>query len=118
MHDIQFIPRPCDRCGAGTIDDDYSNDRIITPLCAEFQMASGVIAWLCLNCRRDWHKALDAHKLSIDYEQASLEFEVWKMRVSIDKKFDSNDMLKGHELLQKVSKLEKDINLFANEWLV
>lgn len=117
MSDIVYLPRPCDRCGAGTFDTDYTEDKsVITPMCAEVHITSSVITWLCFNCRRAWHRTIDEHSLAIEYEESSFIFENWKIRVNKDT--TDAEVEKGLELYRKMNNLERQINNFANEWLL
>lgn len=111
----EFIPRPCDRCGAGTIDEDYTTEKVVTPMCAEFHMAHGVITWLCFDCRKKWHQVIDGHELSRKYEEASFRYEFWKGTLSDETTDDDRE--KGLGLYRVVSDLERQINKFAHEWL-
>lgn len=109
---MEFVPRPCDRCGAGTIDNDYSQEREVAPMCAEFHMAYGVIAWLCFDCRASWYKAVDEMQLMKEYEEESFRLEHWKNIVA------GGEVEEGLEILQRVTGLERSINRYAYKWLV
>lgn len=116
MQDV-YVPRPCDRCGAGMIDSEYvpEGKAVHHPMCSEFHMAHGVVAWLCFDCRRMWHQEIDGHDLAKEYEEASFRLEFWKTRV--DEKTTDEQIEKGLELYKRCSELERRINMYANEWL-
>lgn len=109
--------RPCDRCGAGTFDHDEYNEKIIEhPLCSEFQMAYGVIAWLCLNCRKDWLKVIEKQSLNTQFTEAQFRLEFWRARVGSNTPEDAVEV--GLQLVRNVAQIERQISLLAHEWLV
>src|SRR6478609_4036101 len=75
----EFTPRPCDRCGCGVQSYEELNQQ--QPLCCEFQLGYGFIAWLCFECRRDWVGVFDASKLSEQYAEKAFELEFWNARI-------------------------------------
>lgn len=126
MQEFRYKPRPCDRCGAGHLDeDDFEQggfdeqpspaDFKEAPMCSEFHMAYGMVTWLCYCCRRDWHKKLDAHPLTDSYAEAQLRLDFWKARIS--EKSPKSDVEEGVDLLRECTRIEDDINALANNWL-
>jgi len=114
---IQVIPKPCSRCGSGSFDEEYDEEQKVEAiLCAEVQMAFGLIAWLCHNCRREWHIAMKVHPLQREYALTQLKLDFWRSRLGPDT--PDEKLEEGIELLNKVEDLELKINEFANEWLV
>lgn len=110
-----IIPRPCDRCGAGNLE--YNEDnKIINALCAEVQMAFGLIAWLCHDCRKQWHMFIKNHDYNRHILIAQLELEFWKARIGQLTHID--ELTEGKRLLNIIEDLENKINDIANEWLI
>lgn len=112
--------RPCDRCGVrwGDFGDgEISLDSHIRyhPMSAEVKMAYGIVAWLCYDCRKAWHKDVKNNILSKQYSEAMLEFEYWKSIIS--SKGEGN-FEEGLGLFRKLDDLELKLNDFANEWLI
>jgi hypothetical protein len=127
--ELMYKPRPCERCGAGEIDpDDFMHneweeeshktpaDLKEAPMCSEFHMAYGMVTWLCYKCRSDWHREIDKNALSEQYAEAQLSLDFWKARVGPES--TEEDLQKGIDLLQLCTRIEKEINSFANNWLV
>lgn len=104
--------RPCERCGA--VESDEFTENSYHPMCHEVQIAYGVLAWLCFDCRKSWYKIIKCQKLSKEYAETSLRFEHWKATISTK----NNDVLDGLSLWQSLDKLEIKLNEFANEWLI
>ena len=125
MQEYRYKPRPCDRCGAGHLDEDdfdsgyddqpSPNDFKETPMCSEFHMAYGMVTWLCYCCRRDWHKKLDSHSLTDQYAEAQLRLDFWKAR--INEKTPKDDVEEGIKFLRDCTRIEDEINALANHWL-
>lgn len=115
---MSVVPKPCSRCGAGIVDEDYNDDdkKVQAALCGEVQMAFGLIAWLCHECRRQWHRSIKEHRLHREYMRASLALDFWKSRIGPGT--DNSELDKGLRLLDIVEDLELEINNFANEWLM
>lgn len=111
-----MVPRPCDRCGAGNLDSEYMSEDIIQPLCIEYQIADGAIAWLCFDCRKAWISEIDNSEISDQYEEASFKLEFWKVRVN--KNTTEDEIEKGLVLYKEVTRLSKEISKLANRWLV
>jgi len=103
--------RPCERCGAE--EDDY--DSKPDTMCTEVQMAFGVLAWLCFDCRKKWHQAMKSQILSKQYSEASLRFEHWKLVVAANGSGTIDD---GIRLWQNLDALELKLNNFSHEWLI
>ena len=111
-----IIPRPCDRCGAGNIEYMGENNKILNPLCAEVQLAFGLITWLCHDCRKQWHQCIKNHPNNRQYVITQLELEFWKARVG---PFTPVEALEeGKRLINIIEDLELSINEVANEWLI
>ena len=112
---IQEVPRPCDRCGAGNIEYLQQN-RIQAPLCAEVQMAFGLIAWLCHDCRKQWHKYFKNLELNRKYTLMQVEIEFWRARLGPGA--HESELTRGLNLVNSLEDLELNINEIANEWLI
>lgn len=110
-----YKPRPCDRCGQGTLDQDYVSDLIQQPLCCEFQLGYGIIAWLCFECRRHWIHTFDTSKLSDEYSEAAFCLEFWKARIGPDTPDEAEQI--GLQKYRDLCDREKKIKTFANQWL-
>ena len=111
-----IVPRPCDRCGTGNIEYVPDDNKITNSLCAEVQMAFGLIAWLCHDCRKQWHVFIKNHKCSRQMLLIQLELEFWKARIGPDT--NKSELSEGLRLLNIVEDLEIAINNLANEWLI
>lgn len=110
-----FKPRPCDKCGAGNLD--YTTDGAKEhPLCREVQLAFGLVAWLCMDCRKAWHKHVKNHPLNREYMKAQMKLEFWKARISPASR--DSDLDEGTNLLLAVDELELQLNDEANKWLI
>ena len=110
-----FVPRPCDKCGAGDIE--YTKHKPKEhPLCREVQMAFGLVAWLCIDCRREWHKFVKNHELNRKYMKAQMALEFWKARVCPTTPPESLE--EGIKLIMEVDDLELLLNDEANKWLI
>jgi len=120
--------RACERCGnfdvrsdgGGPFDgmesnDEETNERI-PALCSEVQMAFGLLAWLCHDCRKAYFKMSKNHELTREYGEASLRLEFWKARIG--ENTPKSEVVEGLELWQMVDSLERKMNDFANEWLI
>jgi len=110
-----FKPRPCDKCGAGNLDYTISSPKE-HPLCREIQLAFGLVAWLCIDCRKSWCVYIKNHPLNRDYMKAQIKLEFWKSRVSPASRED--DLIEGTNLLLAVDELELQLNDEANKWLI
>lgn len=123
MQELIYKPRPCDRCGCGDIgetepsyDESARFDNLKeAPMCTEFHLAYGLLAWLCYTCRRDWHKKIENHNLSAEYSQIQLRLDHWKASL-VSKNPLSVGV--GLELLKRSGEIEKEINTIANTWLI
>lgn len=112
---IREYPRPCDRCGAGNVE--YMDDnKFQSVLCAEVQLAFGLIAWLCHDCRKQWHKDFKILPLNREYTIKQLEIEFWRARVGESTPVEELEHGKG--LVNEIEDMELKINEIANEWLL
>lgn len=111
-----IVPRPCDRCGAGNIEYMQEDNKIVNALCAEVQMAFGLIAWLCHDCRKQWHTFIKNHRCNREILIVQLELEFWKARVG--PMSHPEQLEEGKRLLNIVEDMEIAINELANEWLI
>ena len=109
------VPRPCDRCGAGNIEYVQSN-RFPAALCGEVQMAFGLIAWLCHDCRKQWHKTFKNLPLHREYVIKQLEIEFWRARVGESTPVE--ELERGKTIVNQLEDMELKINEIANEWLI
>lgn len=107
--------RPCDRCGAVEEDEFDSESDSYHPMCVESAIAYGVLAWLCFDCRKSWHKLYKSQHLTKEYSEASLKFEFWKSQVSAGRESNIDE---GLTLWKNLDLLEIKLNNFANEWLI
>jgi hypothetical protein len=111
-----MVPRPCDRCGAGNIEYLPEDNKITNALCAEVQLAFGLIAWLCHDCRKHWHVFIKNHPSNRHYMIVQLELEFWKARIGPFTPIESLE--DGKRLINIVEDLENRINEIANEWMI
>jgi len=112
---VQEVPRPCDRCGAGNIEYLQGN-KLQTPLCAEVQMAFGLIAWLCHDCRKQWHKFFKNLEMHREYTLMQVRIEFWRARIG--PQTPEEELQQGLDLVSSLEDLELKINEIANEWLI
>lgn len=105
--------KACDRCGSSD-NDEY--DTIEPCMCAEVQIAFGLIAWLCHSCRKEFHRFIKDHPISKEYGEATLKFEFWKARVGPDS--DPSFVNEGLALWKSIDELELKMNETANRWLI
>lgn len=110
------IPRPCDRCGAGNME--YAGDEtIMSPLCAEVQIAFGLIGWLCHDCRKNWHTYIKNHSCHRKIMQAQLELEYWRSMLRAGSS-TLPSLEEGKRLMDRVEDLELEANEIANRWMI
>jgi len=102
--------RCCERCGAG------ENASKPDPLCLEVQMAFGLVAWLCHDCRKEWYRHAKNLPIQSKYAEAALRLEFWKACIGVGT--PSESINEGLELWHGVDACEKEINDYANEWLI
>lgn len=102
------MDRPCERCGNVS---DISNYL----MCQEIVMAHGVVAWICFDCRKEWHKVSKNQKLSVEYSEASLRFEYWKSKLVACGEGSFED---GLEAWRALDKLEIKLSSLASQWLI
>jgi hypothetical protein len=108
------MDRACERCGA--IDgSDYDSDDRPAAMCVEIQIAYGVMAWLCFDCRKQWYSKIRSEMLSKQYSETTLRFEHWKALVAAKGKGDIED---GLNLWRQLDELENKLNALAHEWLI
>lgn len=107
-------PRPCERCGATLDTEDYGSEKY-HPMCAETQIAYGIIAWMCFECRKSWHREMKNQMLSKQYSEASLRFEYWKAVIAAK---GEGNIEEGLRLWRDLDAIEVKLNNFANEWLI
>ena len=108
--------RPCERCGV-TLNLEYSiqSANSYDPMCMEVVLAYGILAWLCFDCRKDWHKVYKSHRLSKEYSEASIRLEHWRSLLTAGKDVQIDD---GIKLWSNIDSLEMRLNNYANEWLI
>lgn len=112
---IEYLPRPCDRCGAGS-DSGQFEPSITHPMCQEFQLAYGVVAYLCFECRSQWHKVIDLHEASDRYSEAKFKLEFWQAQVSAGSP-EHRRVEDGLRLWKDVRNIEEEIRKMASRWL-
>lgn len=116
--------RPCVRCGnadklGGPMSDDWRGDDEgdkIPALCSEVQMAFGLIAWMCHDCRREYFRVAKDSPLTAEYGEAAFRLEFWKARLGPDTSADAVE--EGLRLWREVERIEIDVNIVANKWLI
>lgn len=115
---LEILPRPCDRCGTGNFEDisEFSDTEMQTPMCAEFMMAYGVVAWLCLDCRIAWYKEIENLEVANEYRRVQFSLDFWNNKVSAAS--TEEDLQIGLALLEKIMKIEADINAHAHKWII
>ncbi|MDB4490049.1 hypothetical protein N9045_00890 [bacterium] len=119
------MSKPCGRCGAG--DSEYGDQ---PAYCAEVEVAFGLLAWLCFDCRKEYHRFAKSHPLNKEYGEALLSLEYWRdatesersmdedlERLNIDYKGKSQ-LQKGVALWNKVDDLQNKVNEVANQWMI
>lgn len=106
------IPRPCERCEATLQNAEYGS--AYNPMCAETQIAHGVITWLCFDCRKAWHYQLKKSNLTKEYSIASLKLEHWKTLLAFQGMVTLEEGLK---LWNDLDAIESRLSAFASQWL-
>lgn len=116
---MQILPRPCDRCKAGVIEDNYSftesSETIYDPHCHETQMSNDIIAWLCVDCRMAWFREVWTSPLFKQFDIANFELEFWK--TTVGPQSTDLDLQKGLALLGTTKDLSQKLNNLADSWL-
>lgn len=108
------MERACERCGADDTSD-YESDNRPAAMCGEIQIAYGVIAWLCFDCRKQWHAKIRNEMLSKQYSETTLRFEHWKAVVAAK---GDGDIEEGLGYWRQLDQLETKLNALAHEWLI
>lgn len=106
------MSRPCDRCNIGA---NYDDD---TTKCVEYSFASTVLAWLCIDCRKDWARSYTLSPFNTDLE--NLEFKLAYHNTLVENgKIDVAEasLQYGLEVLKARQELVKKMNRFAHDWL-
>lgn len=103
------MSRPCDRCNIGA---DYDDDNMTRS--AEFSFANSMLAWLCLDCRKDWMRVFTSNQISIDIEINQFESEYYHILLQGDKPPSLED---GLVILKTRQEIEKRLNKLANDWM-
>jgi hypothetical protein len=85
-------------------------------LCAEVQMAFGLIAWLCHDCRKTWHKYYKSLPQHREYMLQQIEIEFWRCRLGPTT--PDTELEHGKNLINNLEDLELKINEIANQWLI
>lgn len=105
------MSKPCGRCGAG--DAEYGE----TPAyCAEVEVAFGLLAWLCFDCRKEYHRFAKNHQLNKQYGEALLRLEFWRDTISPDTPPEEIEV--GIKLWNIVDDLQSKVNDVANQWMI
>lgn len=103
------MTRPCDRCNIGA---DYDDDNFTRS--AEFSFANSMLAWLCLDCRKDWMRVYTGNQISIDLETNQFEAEYYHALLQGDK---PPSLEEGKTILKTRQDIEKRLNKLANDWM-
>lgn len=103
------MTRPCDRCNIGA---DYEDDNFTRS--AEFSFANSMLAWLCLDCRKDWMRVYTGNPISIELETNQFEAEYYHALLQGDK---PPSLEEGKAILKTRQDIEKRLNKLANDWM-
>jgi len=119
------MSKPCGRCGAG--DSEYGDQ---PAYCAEVEVAFGLLAWLCFDCRKEYHRFAKSHPLNKEYGVALLSLEYWRDTIE-SPSIEDRDMerlnldMKGKSPLQigialwnNVDDIQNKVNEVANQWMI
>lgn len=101
------MARPCDRCKEGEYEEEITQ-------CAEFSFASGLLAWVCLDCRISWLNLYMSCQPRLEYERLMLKLE-W-LNIKLDKD-EIIPLSVGLELLEERFKIEAEIRSLGKQWL-
>jgi len=102
------MARPCDRCKEGEYDEETSQ-------CAEYSFASGLLAWLCLDCRASWLEIyMNNESLRLKYEKLIMKIE-W-LQVRLENHNDVN-IEEGIKLLEERFTVESELRILGKQWL-
>lgn len=106
---MEEINRPCDRC-------DAVNDFNSHILCREYQLTQGIVAWLCIECKKNWLSKIDNWPGMKEYDDALFKLEAWKS--SVHNNYSEEFVDQGLQINREVLELEKAIYKIANSWLL
>ncbi|MHA2401347.1 MAG: hypothetical protein ACXADH_00030 [Candidatus Kariarchaeaceae archaeon] len=106
------MSKPCGRCGAG--DSEYGDQ---PAYCAEVEVAFGLLAWLCFDCRKEYHRFAKSHPLNKEYGEALLRFEFWRDHLPETTPRDIA-IEEGIALWNKVDDIQLKVNEVANQWMI
>tara|TARA_R110000751_G_scaffold284624_3_gene388606 strand:+ start:2415 stop:2765 length:351 start_codon:yes stop_codon:yes gene_type:complete len=109
------MSKPCGRCGAG--DSEYGDSHAY---CGEVEVAFGLLAWLCFDCRKEYHRFAKNHPLNKEYGEALLRLEYWRDIASSGMLNEPPDIIidKGIKLWNNVDDLQAKVNEVANQWMI
>lgn len=117
--------KPCGRCGAG--DSEYGDQ---PAYCAEVEVAFGLLAWLCFDCRKEYHRFAKSHPLNKEYGEALLSLEYWRDATESERSMDEDlerlkidykgksQLQKGIALWNNVDDIQNKVNEVANQWMI
>ncbi len=102
------MSKPCGRCGAG--DSEYGDQ---PAYCAEVEVAFGLLAWLCFDCRKEYHRFAKSHPLNKEYGVALLSLEYWRDTIE-SPSIEDRDMERLNLDMKGKSPLQIGIALWNN----
>ena len=108
------MDRACDRCSGGGWGADSEFDQAPSH-CTEINMGFGVLAWLCLDCRKSFYSLMRNDELLKSHGIISMKLDFWRGRISHDTKDEYLEI--GLGLLSEINSLESLINDRIENWL-
>lgn len=102
------MARPCDRCKAGDYDDEITQ-------CAEYSFASGLLAWLCIDCRASWLEIyMSNNNLRLKYEKLIMKIDWLQLKLENHNDVSMED---GLRLLEERFQIEAELRALGKKWL-
>jgi hypothetical protein len=102
----------CERCG--TSPDKYDEDSQAAIRLLEIQTSFTFNAVLCLQCRRDWYKFVNASTNMRVYTENGFRLEHWRIA---HRKSGKEDVDVGLGFVRKLNDLDEVLNNEAQAWL-
>ena len=102
------MPRPCDRCKEEYYDEDQGD-------CVEYSYASGLLNWLCIDCRSNWLSTYMMHEeLRLNYDKVNLRIDWLQLQLEngVDVKVEQ-----AIKLLEERYIIEREFRELGKQWL-
>lgn len=108
----------CERCKIAPDRKDYGGDfdqeSAAAVRLSEVNTNFGVIAFMCLNCRREWMRYLNTSALMKRYSEAGFTLAHWQ---TMHRRTGKGDLNEGLALFRAVNDMDEDIHKEAMAWI-